>query len=569
MPSLERRAAVVLTFLLVFLYLTRLGQPGLLAPGEGRYAEAARAMALTGDWVTPRVNGQVHLEKPPLLYWMAAASFTVFGVGEASARLVPALSSLLAGFVLFLLGRRIYGEAGGWLAAFILLTGMTWSVYGRFLTTDIPAIAFQSVALWAFWRARETGARRYLFVLSAALAACVLTRGLVGLAFPGVTIAAFSLIRREWRPRDLAGWVLAAVLFGALAVPWHLAVEMRNPGFLQHYFFENHLARFLGDYPPRGTSYFSLGGFWLVSFAGLFPWSLFVPAAAFEARRCARRRGLSEGDLFALLWTGSVFVCVSASEARMERYFLPAAPGFALWMAGRLSSPGEEAGRASWALPAGAAGIVVSGLALAWVPLWPRAPDLIPQGKGILSLLPWIGSFFAVGGIFTLGSLLRGRRRSAALGLAGGMALGILGAQQAVARLDPFLSMRQVSEALAVRDGLKERIILDGYYEIHEGLESYAGRSLYEGLEFYSGRRTAIMRTGLGESERRVRWDAAYHPPITPSEFERLWAEGGPTLFITRWGTTARQLFFHYPERTRVVAVYDSAWVLANHDGAP
>ncbi|MEE8109837.1 MAG: hypothetical protein V3T44_02300, partial [bacterium] len=89
----------------------------------------------------------------------------------------------------------------------------------------------------------------------------------------------------------------------------------------------------------------------------------------------------------------------------------------------------------------------------------------------------------------------------------------------------------------------------------------------YEGLEFYAGRQVAVMRTGLGENEGRIRWDSAFHPHIEPSDFEMLWAKGGAAIFITRWGTTARQLLFHYPERTRVIAIYDSAWVLANHDG--
>ena len=222
MSSLERRIAVVLALLLAFIYLTRLERPGFLAPGEGRYAEAARAMVVTGDWIVPRVNGEVHLEKPPLLYWLTAASFSLLGPSEANARIIPVLCSLLAAFVVFLLGRRFYGETGGWLAGFILLTGMTWSIYGRFLTTDIPAIAFQAVALWAFWRAwerGENGSRGYLLAFSAALAAGVLTRGLLALVFPAITIFAFAIIRREWRPRDPVGWLWAGILLLALVVP--------------------------------------------------------------------------------------------------------------------------------------------------------------------------------------------------------------------------------------------------------------------------------------------------------------------------------------------------------------
>jgi hypothetical protein len=206
-------------------------------------------------------------------------------------------------------------------------------------------------------------------------------------------------------------------------------------------------------------------------------------------------------------------------------------------------------------------------LALAWVPLWPRAPDLIPQGKGIISLLPWIGSFFALGGMFAWWTLRRGRLPGAILAVTCGTMFAILGVQQVISRLDPYLSMREVSGALRARSGIRERLIVDGYHEIHEGFDSYSGRSLYEGLEFYTGRKVTVMRTGLGESEGRIRWDAAYHPSIEPAAFERFWAGGEPILLITRWGDSARQLLFHYPERTRVIAVYDSAWVLANHEG--
>ena len=313
MSSLERRIAVIIALVLVLIYLTRLDRPGLLAPGEGRYAEAARAMVLTGDWIVPRVNGQIHLENPPLLYWLTAVSFSLFGASEANARIIPVLCSLLAGLVVFLLGRRIYGETGGWLAGFILLTGMTWSIYGRFLTSDIPAIAFQAVALWAFWRAWETGengARRYLLVFSVALAASILTRGLLALVFPLITIFVFVLIRREWRPRDPVGWIWALCLLFVLVVPWHVAVEIRVPGFLRHYLIENHLLRFLGEYPPRGTSYLSLWKFWAVSLAGLLPWSLFLPAVIATSWKQVRTerplsegvRPLSEGDWFGLIW---------------------------------------------------------------------------------------------------------------------------------------------------------------------------------------------------------------------------------------------------------------------------
>ena len=128
LSSLECRLIILLTLVRVLSCLIRLGQPGFLNPGEDRYAEAVRVMGRSGDWAVPRVNGQVPLGKPPLLYWLAAGSFSLLGANETSARPISVLSSLMTGFIVFLLVRGLYGPKADWLSAFSLLTGMTWSV---------------------------------------------------------------------------------------------------------------------------------------------------------------------------------------------------------------------------------------------------------------------------------------------------------------------------------------------------------------------------------------------------------------------------------------------------------
>src|SRR6202049_154810 len=93
-----------------------LGAIGLVGPDEPRYAWIARAMAETGDWVTPRLYGRPWFEKPPLYYWGAALSFKLFGVSEVAARLPSAISALLATLALAWLALRVYGaETARWL----------------------------------------------------------------------------------------------------------------------------------------------------------------------------------------------------------------------------------------------------------------------------------------------------------------------------------------------------------------------------------------------------------------------------------------------------------------------
>ena len=151
------------------------------------------------------------------------------------------------------------------------------------------------------------------------------------------------------------------------------------------------------------------------------------------------------------------------------------------------------------------------------------------------------------------------------LAVACGTFLALAGAQQAVAKLDPYISMRQVTAVLKSRNDIQERLVLDGLHEVHEGADSYYGRNLYEGLEFYLGRPATVLRNVMGEHEARVRWDAAFQPFIVPEDFEKVWAAGEPTLLITRWGDMARSLLFHYPQRTRVIKIFPSVWILSNH----
>src|SRR3981081_211347 len=128
-------------------YFSHLGAIGFVGPDEPRYAWIARDMAETGDWVTPRLYGKPWFEKPVLYYWGAAASFRLFGVSEAAARLPSAISALLATLALAWLASRLYGaETARWLLL-LLPTTVGMIGFSHAAATDMPFSGMLTVAM--------------------------------------------------------------------------------------------------------------------------------------------------------------------------------------------------------------------------------------------------------------------------------------------------------------------------------------------------------------------------------------------------------------------------------------
>src|SRR5437867_2385552 len=128
---------VGIAMLAVFVLFFQLGTRGLNEPDEGRYAEVGREMAASGDWLVPRFNGVEHLSKPPLTYWLIAASIKVFGANEWAARLPAGLAALATVVALYLLVRRAADETTGLWAAAVLLSCAQFFIVARLITTDM------------------------------------------------------------------------------------------------------------------------------------------------------------------------------------------------------------------------------------------------------------------------------------------------------------------------------------------------------------------------------------------------------------------------------------------------
>src|SRR5262245_29109046 len=202
LPSSRSRWIVDALLLCALIWFAGLEYRGLAMPDEGRYADIAREMLDSGDWVTPRLNGIKYLEKPPLQYWATAAVFSVFGFDEWTARMWPAITGFLCiVFTAFAAVRLAPGPS--WLFTALAFAG-SWGFFagGQFLTLDMGLTFFLTVALLAFALSRrgglaEAAERNWMLLAWAAVACGMLSKGLVALVIPGLALLAYMTIERD------------------------------------------------------------------------------------------------------------------------------------------------------------------------------------------------------------------------------------------------------------------------------------------------------------------------------------------------------------------------------------
>src|SRR6516225_9640920 len=257
----ERR--LLLSAIAAFAILILLELPGspLIEPDEARYAEIPREMLAAHDLVTPRLDGMRYYEKPPLLYWANAASFTLLGETPFAARLAARLAAFgTAALIAVSLG----GELGLW-AALILLSAPLSFVLARYNVTDgvlTFAMTLTLVAMRAFLRRRERElpASGALALLGLGAGLAVLAKGLIGIVLPGLVFLLWVAILGEWRRLRELLLSPAPIVFAIVAVPWFVLMERANPGFSQVFF----IRAFIGGFLPWTIPF----GAWIGGIAG-------------------------------------------------------------------------------------------------------------------------------------------------------------------------------------------------------------------------------------------------------------------------------------------------------------
>jgi 4-amino-4-deoxy-L-arabinose transferase-like glycosyltransferase len=320
---------LALLLLACVLFLGRLDAP-LLEPQESRYAEIPRQMLAEGRLLVPILHGEPYLDKPPLLYWLVMASYRLFGVADASARLVPGLAGVLTVLLVYLWGRRTVGGRPALCGAVILCLCAEFVYRQRMLTFDAVLGLWVTAGLAAGHLAlRGAPLRRSWWLVSAGLCGLgLLTKGPVALVLVGVPLGVLTFLdRRTARvgPMDWLAYLTVAVL---VAGPWFLAVAVFEPGFAGYFFWKHNVVRFLAPFDHARPAWYYLPGLLL----GLMPWAVLLPGfVRFLGRRSARAGRRRSPDLgFFLLCAGVGLLFFSASGCKRPTYILPVLPPLAL-----------------------------------------------------------------------------------------------------------------------------------------------------------------------------------------------------------------------------------------------
>lgn len=356
-----RVLAIALPIFAANAFLASLGGYSLLDNNEGLYAGVAREMLARGEFAIPYFDGLPYLEKPPLLFWLTALSFHLFGFGETAARLAPALASLAVVAAAVTLGWRTRRPLGGLIAGTVVATSLVAMVIGRTVYFDMLLTACLSWAVIGAYFGVTEGKRGWMIAAAAALALATLAKGFVALALGGTTMLAFLIVTRasahQWR---LMFDPVAICVYLAAILPWHVAAALERGEWISFYLYNEHIGRFLGAREPR--DYYT-GPFWYYLprlFGYLAPWTVVLPLLILRPRRAADEPG-DKLDVLLWCWFGAALLLFSAAGNKANYYMIVAVVPMALLIARRIAQ-WFEAGRSKylWIL-AGAASAVIGG----------------------------------------------------------------------------------------------------------------------------------------------------------------------------------------------------------------
>lgn len=342
-PILSRSGLLALFLAFSLVWFGCLDYRKLIQPDEGRYAEIAREMAVSGDFVTPRLNGIKYFEKPPLQYWATAATFKLFGEHEWSARIWPGLTGFLSVLLVFFSANRLFGQRAALLAAATLGSGLFTVLIGHINTLDMGLSFFLQLALTGMLFANHQDTpgrhrRKWMLLVWAALALAMLSKGLISLVLCGATLVAYSLLARDFSPWKRLEAGRGTLLFLAIAAPWFIAVSLANPEFPHFFFIHEHFERFLtkehGRYQPAWY-------FFAILLVGTLPWTPMMLQGWLGAWM-RERSGDFQPQRFLFVWAAVILGFFSASSSKLPSYILPMAPALAMLTGVFLANAGRK-----------------------------------------------------------------------------------------------------------------------------------------------------------------------------------------------------------------------------------
>jgi 4-amino-4-deoxy-L-arabinose transferase-like glycosyltransferase len=308
-------------------------------------------MADSGDYVTPRLNGLKYFEKPPMQYWVTAAAFKSFGKSEWSARLYTALAGLLTVLLIAFTAGKFFGRETGLFTGLALVACPYYMALAEIVTLDMGLTFWTTLTVCAFMLSQRisgeatAGARErliWLCVAALASAGAVLSKGLIGIVFPGAVLFLYCLFNFDWSRLLRINWWVAVSLFLIAACPWFVLVAERNPEFMQFFFIHEHFQRFTTTQHRRVEAWWF---FIPILFVGVLAWAFLLIPSLVSAWRRERAAPLQPGESqsfrplrFALIWSIFIIFFFSISGSKLPAYILPTFPFLAMLIGYYLAS---------------------------------------------------------------------------------------------------------------------------------------------------------------------------------------------------------------------------------------
>jgi 4-amino-4-deoxy-L-arabinose transferase-like glycosyltransferase len=546
--------------LLIFsagLYIGTAGSPALDDDDvDAAHAMVSQEMLQRNDFVVPYMDGLRYLIRPPMHFWLVAASYKWLGESEFATRLPVALAMVGMVLLAFEFGRRFFGQRAGLYGALAVATSLGMFIFTRIMIPEaIYALAFEGV-FYLFLRS-WTGSldpRAGYWGAAALCAFAVLTRALIGVLFPVAAIAAFITVTNGWRRwRELRPFSSSAI-FLAIAAPWHILAGLRSPGFFWAYFVNEHINRALGTRIPHDYGAVPLGVWWAAHLAWLFPWSFFFPLALrklpLSPRRWREPMTLADqARLLLLVWAGVILLFFTLeSGSRMEYYSFGAWPAICMLLG--LGIARAEETDPAWLKPVqrGLAGLAALFAAVAGYFLWAsmkvqgasdvsshlmiRSPekyvtsmahllDLTPQAVADLRV-PLILASVSLLIAFVTAWILRERGIAWLPNFA--VALGMVGficaAHMAYGVLNPTLSSRSLAFEISRHLRPGDQIALYGDIRVAPGIAFYSHRDV---LLYNASESNLQFGSQFPDAPKRF---------FDDSDFSKLWKGAGRVFLV-------------------------------------
>lgn len=309
---------------------------------EARYAEIARIMSETNNWVTPQIDyGQPFWGKPPFHTWISAASFSIFGVSALAARLPHFICGLIVLVLVYRFAKDYGNQNSGLVSCLVLASSLGFPIAMGMVMTDIALLLSITIAMMSFWKAHVSAAKHfYGHLFFAALALGMLVKGPVAIVLVGISLFVWSTWQKQFmRAITVLPWLSGIALFLILTLPWYLLAESQTPGFLEYFIVGEHFQRFLisgweGDLygnahdKPRGT-------IWLYGLIAAFPWSFVLLTQAYKRfvlnqQEITATRTASMLLPYLLCWMISPMLLFTLSGNVLIAYVLPGFSALAL-----------------------------------------------------------------------------------------------------------------------------------------------------------------------------------------------------------------------------------------------